>query len=291
MLLTGCYVALRFVHFAALMLLLGCTVWHVLLAPARLSQLLAQRLRPLWQSAAAGSLIAALLMLVCQAGLMGDGWEDTLKPGLWLAVLETHFGAVWLGQLVLAVATLALVFISARKIQGYLLLFTLAQLILLADTGHATLHDGLVGVIQRVSQAIHLTAAGFWVGGLAPAILCLHLTRKSAWRAAAIRGMMNFSGYGHLAVAAVIITGIINSLLIASWPPPLESFWFRLLLLKIILVGVMVTLALANRYWLVPRFNRSARAQSCFILFTGLEMVLSAAALVLVSLLALQQPF
>lgn len=291
MLLTACYVLLRFAHFAGLMLLLGCTVWHLMLTPAPLNRFLARRLRPLWQSAAAGTLLSALLMLFCQAGVMGNGWADTLQPELWLAVLGTQLGAVWLWQLIMAAASLILVFTSARKMQAYLFILTLAQLILLADTGHATLHQDLTGVIQRVSQAIHLVSGGFWVGGLVPAVFCLRLAQKRVWRTAAIRAMINFSYYGHLAVAAVIITGLVNSLLIAGWPLPLDSLWFRLLLLKVALVAVMAGLALFNRYWLVPRFVGSARAQSSFILCTWLEVVLSAAVLLLVSLLALQPPF
>lgn len=291
MMLSACYIALRFAHFAALMVLLGCTAYGVLLTPGRFGVVLIRRLQTAWRPAIWWSLISSGLLLCAQAGLMGDGWTDTVDPSVWLAVLGTQFGAVWIWQLVLAVATAVVAVVKPRKMPELLLLLTFAQLVLLAGVGHATMHDGFLGAVQRVNHAIHLLSAAFWVGGLLPLLVCMWLASKLPWRETAIESMMRFSRYGHLAVAAVIISGIVNGLLIVGWKIPLESNYFRLLLLKILLVGVMVILALINRYWLVPRFNRSALAQRRFIQLTWLEVILSAAVLLLVSIFAIQEPF
>jgi len=222
---------------------------------------------------------------------MGDGWSDTVNPTIWQAVLGTQFGAVWTWQLVLALATAVVLVVKPRKIQELLLLLCTAQLILLAGVGHATMQDGFMGAIQRVNHAVHLLSASFWAGGLLPLLVCMWLARKATWRQTAICAMMRFSRYGHLAVAAVIISGIVNSLLIVGWKLPLESTYFRLLLLKTLLVGVMVVVALINRYWLVPQFNRQALAQQRFIQLTWAEVILSIAVLLLVSLFATLEPF
>lgn len=289
--LAACYIALRFIHFTSLMLLFGCTTYSVLLAPGRLREILVQRLRAVWRPAIDISLISACLLLCLQAGLMGDGWIDVVSPSVWIAVLGTQFGRVWSGLLILALVSAVVSVVRPRKMQEYLLLLTSLQLILLACVGHTTLHAGELGVLHRVNHAVHLLSAAFWVGGLLPLLVCMWLARKTAWGDAAIESMMRFSRYGHLAVAAVIISGIMNSLLIMGWNIPLESNYFRLLLLKTVLVGGMVILALINRYWLVPKFNHSALAKQQFIRLTWLEVILSAGVLLLVSLFATQEPF
>ncbi|MBF4190148.1 CopD family protein, partial [Serratia ureilytica] len=54
-------------------------------------------------------------------------------------------------------------------------------------------------------------------------------------------------------------TGIVNSLIIlGGWPLNLSSPYQRLLLLKTALVALMVMVALANRYAIVPAWAASA---------------------------------
>jgi len=289
--LSACYIALRFIHFTSLMLLFGCTTYSLFLAPGRFQEVLVRRLQVVWRPAINVSLISACLMLCVQAGLMGDGWLDVINPSIWLAVLGTQFGGIWTWLLLLALASAVVLGVRPREMQQYLLLLTCLQLVLLAGVGHSTLHSGGAGVFHRINHAIHLLSASFWVGGLLPLLVCMFLARTATWCDSAIESMMRFSRYGHLAVAAVIVSGIINSLLILGWNISLESNYFRLLLLKIVLVGVMVVLALINRYWLVPKFNHSALAKQQFIRLTWLEVILSAVVLLLVSLFATQEPF
>ncbi|MFB5743482.1 copper homeostasis membrane protein CopD [Cedecea sp. S5-13] len=290
--LSAFYIALRFVHFTALMVLLGSAICCSLLAPQRFKPILVRRLRAQWRPAVWLSLVSACLLFMAQAGLMGDGWRDVISPDVWQAVLSTRFGSVWIWQLLLAVVTLAVVLIGPRAMQGLLLLFAAAQLIVLAGVGHAAMHDGALGAFQRINHAIHLLSAAWWVGGLLPLLVCMHMAHKPRWRGPAITAMMRFSRYGHLAVAVVLVTGVVNSLLILGWSLPLESGYLRLLALKAGLVLVMVTLALINRYMLVPRFDAAqAGAQRRFIQLTWLEVILSVAVLLLVSIFATWEPF
>lgn len=290
--LSAFYIALRFIHFTALMVLLGSAICCSLLAPQQFKPVLVRRLRAQWRPAVWLSLISACLLFMAQAGQMGDGWRDTLSPDVWQAVLTTRFGSVWIWQLLLSLATLAVVFIAPRAMPGLLLLLAAAQLIMLAGVGHAAMHDGALGVFQRMNHAIHLLSAAWWVGGLLPLLVCMYMAHKPRWRTPAITAMMRFSRYGHLAVAAVLVTGVVNSLLILGWALPLESGYVRLLALKVVLVLVMVMLALINRYILVPRFDVvQADAQRRFIQLTWLEVILSVGVLLLVSIYATWEPF
>jgi putative copper resistance protein D len=73
-----------------------------------------------------------------------------------------------------------------------------------------------------------------WFGGLLPFIYCLRLAH-GRWRQAAIGTMMRFSRYGHLAVAGVIASGVINALMIQG--DYFASPWGRMLLFKCALVA------------------------------------------------------
>lgn len=236
-------------------------------------------------------MFSAVLLLCAQAGMMGSGWRDTINPQIWLAVLGTRFGSVWLWQMLLGVVTVAVLLLKPRTLQFMMLLLATAQLILLAGVGHAAMREGFYGGLQRLNHAVHLLGAGWWVGGLLPLIMCMRMARKPRWRGAAITAMMRFSRYGHLAVAAVLLSGLINSLMILGWSLPLESSYVRFLLVKVIFVVVMVVVAVYNRYFLVPRFNRSPTATKQFIRLTWLEIILSVAVLLAVSIFATWEPF
>ncbi|EPP1032120.1 copper homeostasis membrane protein CopD [Cronobacter turicensis] len=288
--LESVYVALRFVHVAALMLGAGGALFCAWLAPDALGRHLAQRLRAFWRSAALAAVISAVAIFAVQAGLMGDGAADSLRPAIWQAMLSTRFGAVWLWQILLALVTLPCVCLAARR-SGLLLILFCVQLVLLAGVGHGAMYEGLTGALQRLCYALHVLCAAWWFGGLVPLLILMRVAKDAPWRADAITAMMRFSRYGHVAVAGVIATGIINSILILGMVWPFESGYVRMLALKIALVAVMVAIALINRYVLVPKFSRQATAQRRFILMTKLEVALGALVLLSVSLFATWEPF
>lgn len=288
--LAALYVGLRFAHFAALMVALGCTFYAGWWAPAELRRLLAQRFSRLLRSALAVSVLSAMLMLVVQGGLMGDGWSDTWRPEVWRAVIQTHFGSVWLWQIVLAWVTVGVAWVQPRQMMRRLLLLGVAQFILLAGVGHAAMYDGALGVLQRINHAVHLLCAGAWLGGLVPFLYCLRLA-KGRWRKAAIDTMMRFSRYGHLAVAGAIASGLVNAWLIQGGLSVATPYGVALWV-KCGFVALMVVVALANRYLLVPRMSTATElTQRIFLRTTQAEIVLGALVLACVSLFATWEPF
>ncbi|WP_159339512.1 MULTISPECIES: copper homeostasis membrane protein CopD [Leclercia] len=289
--LAFCYVTLRFAHFAALMVLFGNALYGAWLAPVALRRLMVRRFRGQQKKIAFISLLAALMMLALQGGMMGNGWPDVVSPSIWQAVLTTHFGRIWLWQMILALITLWVAWMQPGKTMLLMLFFTAAQFFLLAGTGHAALHDGITGLMQRSNHGLHLLCAAGWLGGLPPLLFCLRLSR-GRWRRAAVHTMMRFSRYGHLAVAGVILTGMANIVLIQGWVLPWHSAWGKMLLVKCALVVMMVVIALVNRYVLVPRFRSGdGREQRYFIRMTQSEVVLGALVLAAVSLFATWEPF
>lgn len=289
--LSTLYIACRWLHFAAVMLLAGSAFYSALLSPKRFKAHLAQRLHPLMLTSSVVALLSALALLAAQTGLMSGDWRNISDPDTWRAVLGTGFGEAWQWQIILPLVACAAFLRRGVWRQPLLLTLGLAQLIGLAFVGHAAMLDGWPGALQRANHALHLISSAFWVGGLLPLLLLMADARNIALRSDAIRAMMRFSRYGHLAVALVILTGIINALMILGWPLVSFGLYSQLLLIKILLVGLMVAIALLNRYWLVPRFRRAGqRAQQGFIRMTQAELLLSTLVLMLVSIFATLAP-
>lgn len=288
--LSGLYISLRFIHFISLMIAFGCVLYGAWWAPVTLRRLLMQRFYPLMRHLLLVSALSALLMLMAQGGLMGDGWPDVWQPAIWQAVAGTQFGGVWVWQILLSFVTLAVVWLKPRRPGRLLLVLLCAQMLLLAGVGHAAMNEGWLGALQRTNHAVHLFCVAGWFGGLLPFIYCLRLAH-GRWRKAAIYTMMRFSRYGHLAVAGTIASGVVNALIIQGGLIS-SSPWGRMLLFKCALVAAMVAIALVNRYVLVPRMSASGtRAELQIVRTTQIEIVLGALALFAVSLFATWEPY
>jgi len=290
--LSTLWIALRALHFLAVLLLAGSAFYTALLAPRRYRPVLAQRLHRILVTTALLSLISALLMLATQTGLMSGDWRNVSDVETWLAVLSTRFGAIWRWELAFALVSMSAFLWRGILRQQVLLVSGLLQLIALAGVGHAAMRDGLPGLLQQSNHALHLIAAAFWTGGLYPLLILMREARHIAFRTDAIRCMMRFSRYGHLAVALALLTGVINSWLIAgsplNWP---ATLWSAMLVMKVMLVMMMVGIALINRYYLVPRFRvAGSQALQNFIRLTQLELLLAVVVVGLVSVFATLSP-
>ncbi|WP_419246836.1 copper homeostasis membrane protein CopD [Serratia sp. NFX21] len=286
------FVLCRFVHFAAVMLMFGTSLFTALLSPQRLSPYLTRDVRPLLVSCTWLAGLSAVALLAIQAGQMGDGWTDTWRLDVWWAVLGTTFGEVWRWHLGISLlALLSLWLAEPRRTQLLALLSTLL-LVSMAFIGHAAMHDGALGVAHRFNHALHLLAAGYWFGSLLPLLVCLRYLAQPQSRSDAVTTLIRFSRWGHLAVALVMLTGVINSLIILGrWPLDVDSPYQRLLLFKTALVALMVMVALANRYAIVPAMSSMPQlAQRGLVLACWIEVGLGAGVLLLVSLFATYAP-
>ncbi|CAI0822435.1 Inner membrane protein YebZ [Serratia proteamaculans] len=286
------FVLCRFVHFAAVMLMFGSSLFTALLSPQRLSPYLTRDVRPLLVSCTWLAGLSAVALLAIQAGQMGDGWADTWQLDVWWAVLGTTFGEVWRWHLGISLlALLSLWLAEPRRTQLLALLSTLL-LVSMAFIGHAAMHEGALGALHRVNHALHLLAAGYWFGSLLPLLVCLRYLAQPQSRSDAVTTLIRFSRWGHLAVALVVLTGVINSLIIlGSWPLDVDSPYQRLLLFKTALVALMVMVALANRYAIVPAVSSMPQlAQRGLVLACWIEVGLGAGVLLLVSLFATYAP-
>jgi putative copper resistance protein D len=104
--------------------------------------------------------------------------------------------------------------------------------------------------------------------------------------------MRRFSTAGHVAVALVLTSGIVNLwLTVGRLPIHFSSPYDQKLYLKILAVGLMTAIAIVNRYAFVPMIRRDGSfARSLLTYGCAAELVLGAAALGLVASFGLQDP-
>ena len=145
---------------------------------------------------------------------------------------------------------------------------TLAALLLLTSlglTGHAAMDMG-GGFGHEINQMAHLTAAGLWLGGLPPLGLLLRRATRpdgAAYVPLARAALPHFSQIGYAAVALLVITGTVNSVMLVGGFTALVAMPYgRLLSLKIVLFLVMVGMAFVNRFRLMPRLSQPEAATS-----------------------------
>jgi len=119
---------------------------------------------------------------------------------------------------------------------------------------------GNVIVMYVTADAVHLLAAGVWLGGLLP----LGMVVVSSWAKQlsnddAVLVLSRFSGMAYLAVAALVASGLLNGwFLVGSLSALIGTTYGELLLLKLGLFGLMLCLAASNRFWLVPALAKAA---------------------------------
>ena len=154
------------------------------------------------------------------------------------------------------------------------------------------MHEGAVGFAHRLNDAAHVLTAGAWLGALVPLLPLLRaLDDRSRSHDAGI-ALRRFSSAGHVAVAVVIMTGVLNSMLVLGrWPTDLSSPYQAMLAAKVALVAIMTSLAVFNRYVLVPRMARS-RGDAIRVLrqATLAEIALGIVVVGLVSVFGLLEP-
>jgi putative copper resistance protein D len=282
----------RFAHFLAAMLIFGMSAYLWAYAPDRLRLALSPVVRRLALIASLVALITAVAWLALESASMADDWSAATDPDAIGAVLtETAFGHAWALHLVLAAGLVAVIFFGPCDRWAATSLMSAALLASLGLVGHAAMQTGAEGVLHRANHAVHLIAAGAWIGGLLPFAMCLRAYERDDLRKGAVRAMAGFSFWGQLVVAAIVLTGVVNIALTSQRAPiPPTTPYRALLVAKLIIVGIMILLALFNRLVLAPRVRASANALVTLRLTSAAEVALGCTVIALVSVFALFDP-
>jgi putative copper export protein/mono/diheme cytochrome c family protein len=268
----------RTVHFAAAAMLSGLTFFELFIGepvwprtlgrpePA-LIRLRTQFVRLGWTMLALSVASGFAWLLLLTSRLTGQSlWPAMSEGAVWKVLTETRFGQDWLARAALAL----LLAISIKRLlpsRGWpsrwdgviAVLLSAAFMASLAWAGHGGANAGTGGLIQVAADALHLIAAGAWIGGLVPFALvmaCARRTGGEAWNATAANVTRRFSTFGVVVVMVLVLTGLSNTwFLVGGVPGLVGTAYGQLLLLKIALVLAMVAVAAINRLVLVPRLK------------------------------------
>ena len=273
----GLSIVVRAVHFSAVLLLFGEFSFLMGVAGPALRETAAatkherRELHRRLLQVTSWSLVTAiasgvLWLLVQTVSMSGLPLASTLnRETLGTVLNDTVFGRVAEIRLGLAIALGAMLFSGRHRMdgRGWLILGTCGGLLaggLLATfawAGHAAAEQGADRYIHLVADVVHLLAAGAWLGGLPPLLYLLARARQATGPGSfelAVGAARRFSTLGLASVASLLVTGIANTwYTVASVPALFGTQYGRLLLLKLLLFGVMVTLAAINRLRLTPQ--------------------------------------
>ena len=269
--MSGLTAALRFVHYAAAIALAGefaFLLWVALpLRPADRGEW-AVRCRRVAARWLALVLASGVVWFFVQAQVMSGGAYD--RGTLAAALTGTLFGRVASARLALSLALAAALALLPRARYDTLLLAvcgTLAAALLtaLAATGHGAAEQGTDRAVHLPADALHLLAAGAWLGALPALAFTLRRGADIPFAAGAVR---RFSALGIVSVATLIVTGSVNAwYTVGDVPGLLGTRYGILLCAKLALFSVMVAFAAANRLRWTPaaefsRLHRNALAEA-----------------------------
>ena len=269
-------VLVRFLHFVASLLLLGSFSFTLLVARPAAKK--ASEARSCFLTLSRTQLLIArwaLLLAIVSAFVAlaikidtatGQSWSAFHHTDALTAVLTgTRFGIVWMARMLIAglLAVMLLLYLRGSVRADSLILsitgmiFSGLFLVALAFTGHAAAAEGVTFVVQVLADALHLLAAGVWLGGLLPLILLFYWIRKTnepATLLIAQDATRRFSLIGIVSVVVLVLTGSFNaSYLLNGFAPLFGTTYGWLLLAKLALLIPLIGLAAVNLLRLKPR--------------------------------------
>lgn len=298
----------RAVHIAAAILIAGsCTFEAVVLGFIR---------RPVtddWHEIersllqlAVWTLVAALVSGVLWfwlevVSMTGLSFVDSFSASAWKTVLlETVFGHVWQFRLGVIAAALVLT-VSGWAGNGVprratILAVWLLSVVLLVSLAWIS-HAAAAGVqpISLIGDALHLCAAGVWIGGLVPLVICLTRASVSSAIAKIVPLVVGrFSTLSLCCVSVLIASGICNSwFLVGSIHALFTTLYGWLLIFKVGLFGILIGFGARNQL-AIKATPSTAQTRSSFAqqLRRNVisEICLGAAVVVIVACLGLTAP-
>ena len=252
-------IGLRFAQYGGAVILLGTPLF--LLYGLRSIDALAQTWpRRLLVAACAVVAVTSAAGLVAQTGVMAGSIVEGMKPAsLGFMITGTTLGPAFLLRAGVALAALRLV-LMARPSRLQWMVLVAAGLVVSASfawTGHGAATEGAGHYPHLMVAILHSWAAALWLGALA-ALLTMaarHQPDDPLSDRILHQALNGFSGVGTVAVAVLILSGLVNSWFMVGIDQIgglVTTPYGWLLLAKLGLFGLMLALAASNRFHLTP---------------------------------------
>ncbi len=294
-------IGIRFALYVNLMLLFGLPLFGLygLKGAERLhSNVLPLRALVIGLSAT-GIALSVLSIFAMTASMAGVALLEVDRASVGMMISETPMGRAWVVRMAALFATLILAIAMGRgKAASWLVLVSLGSagaLASLAWTGHGAASEGVAGTRQLIADIVHLLASGAWIGALV-ALGALLFRPAHAMSNDHIRlthrALEGFSGIGTAIVALIVVSGLLNSWVLVGPGHILSmrsTLYGQLLIAKLALFGVMLVLAIANRFRLTPAFDRAITGGGTLPAISRLRLSMiceTSAALIILGLVA-----
>lgn len=280
-------IGVRFALYANLMLLFGLPLFalYALRSAERVqTNILPLRAMVGWLSSS-GIALSLLSITAMTASMAGVQLLQVDSASISLMIFETPMGNAWLVRMLALLAALATA-CSIKETTGLLkiVLVTIASgvsLSSLAWTGHGAASEGSAGTAQLIADIIHLLGAGAWLGALAALTFMLFRRAQASsedYLRLTHRLLKDFSVAGTIIVTLVLGSGLINSWMLVGPQNVLTlhlTLYGQLLITKLLLFGMMLILAAANRFALTPAFERAHQDGEASLALTKLRQSLA----------------
>lgn len=196
----------------------------------------------------AGAGLCAWLVAVTASLASPTGLRDWVSD-LMTVLIETEFGHTALLQAIL-LASCLLALGWRPGVLRWKVCLVLGTAAAVAEIGHGLVYAMAKGLsLLEVSEALHLWAAGAWLGGLMPLLLVVLLAPPDA---AAIAARW-FSPMGQICVVLLVISAFLQGwALVASVSALRDTAYGWTAMLKLCLFGILFGFAVLNRYQLAP---------------------------------------
>lgn len=285
--MTLLFALIRALHFASLTTVFGASA---LLAQSARIGVTGERLRKVISLAAFGALASAMLNLCFVTGEMTGDFASGFDPSVVATVVtSSSYGHVFFVRLALLTG-LALLCLGDGAYAAKAIVAG-AALALLGLTSHAAAAGSpRFEYLRAAIDALHLLCAGFWIGGLA--VLAPELLPRIRDKARLVALLGLFSRWGAVSVAVLVAAGTASAIVILDVPGMRWSdTYVAWLAVKIVLAGLMVALALTNRFGVLPALARGeAEAQDTIPLTVLAELGAALLILLIVGFLGVTAP-
>ena len=276
----------RLLHFAAVMSVFGAALFALYGGSAAWRLLAGQNLRAWLLGCAIVAVFSALLWWDAAAATMSGKLSGARDLQLLRTILAMLLS--WRGALARRKSCLVIVFLSGLLAAS------------VAGTGHAVMLTDGAGALLMTAQALHMLAAGAWLGGLLPLVLILWRCNREG-NVATLDDLAfvlsRFSVMGAAVVGTIAATGVVSAFLIVrDLHALLAAPYGRILIAKICVFLLMTGLAADNRWRLSSVIRSPVRSPAIFATVeflarnVAIEIAFGAVVLVLVSLLGTLSP-
>jgi putative copper resistance protein D len=301
--------AARWIHLATGILAVGAFTALLLAGRTRPATARAWEMRVLrWAPWLLAAVLASGVAVLAHQAALAEGRLAAAADvrALGRLLVETQGGAIWLARHGLVLLLAAFVMLPARAQDGldwiaarsHAALFAVVALALLAMAGHAAAVEPDTSLAIAV-DAVHLGAAGVWIGSLLPLALLLRAAGGEPGadaRPFAVLAIRRFSRIALVAVVVLAVTGVANAWThVADVAGLIGTAHGRFLLGKIAFFAAVIAVASVNRRRLLPQLSADAAtvgrpAMRRLARFMTLEASLALAALVLVAAMTMTPP-